>query len=200
MYYLLALAVFILCKQYPAALWVLIPVFIYSYFSRRQSKNHLEDGRKIREEINNFVKDEVCSKSKVLYKKFESLSEITGYGLPPPEFASLIKDVEKRKKYCSMGIACTEAQLKSHKKWDGHSYYADFKIHTVISISIIAGAVVTKFYSLVVGVIVGALLYWLISEEVESAKVYNHFAETQAKPISDEWEEILTKFKKILMD
>ena len=46
MYYLLALAVFILCKQYPAALWVLIPVFIYSYFSRRQSKNHLEDGRK----------------------------------------------------------------------------------------------------------------------------------------------------------
>jgi hypothetical protein len=203
LYILISVFACALFYKYPQLLWILIPFWIFWFIKDvilNKSKKPYEEARRINGEIHKFVENEICLKNKALYKKFLRLRNDAGYGLPPPEFAALIKDKERRHRYCSMSISSVKAQIESHKPWDSHNFIGDLKPYAVVSISIISGAIVMNFFGLVVGVIAGALTYWAIHKEIESAKVHNHFADTQAKPITNEWNEVLIKFQKAMAE
>ena len=63
-------------------------------------------------------------------------------------------------------IAYKQAASKLHSK---------YKIHTVIALSLVIGAVTAKFFDLFWGVAVGALSYWLFSENNNLTEKDNKF-------------------------
>jgi len=148
--------------------------------------------------MNNFLKNEVCLKNNLLLKKYEKLKASNLTVSPPVEFVYLIKDKNKRNKYCLLAIRHLEARLSINCGWEQLSSIADMKIYTIITFSLIIGAVTIHFFSLTSGLITGAIVYWLLNELSESGKKANEFAVNSAIPWANKWHDDIKKFKAFL--
>ena len=73
-------------------------------------------------ELHNFLKNEVCLKNNLLLKKYEKLKASNLTVSPPVEFVSLIKDKNKRNKYCLLAIRHLEARLIIEQKEIGNNF------------------------------------------------------------------------------
>ena len=146
-------------------------------------------------ELHNFLKNEIFLNNKLLLKKYGKLKASNLTVSPPVEFASLIKDKNKRNKYCLLAIRHLEARLSFNAGWERLSYIADMKIYTIITFSLITGAITINFFGLTTGLITGAICYWLLNDLSESGKKANEFAINTAIPWAKKWRDDIKKFK-----
>ena len=151
-------------------------------------------------ELQDFLKNEISNKDKLLLEKYESLKKKKKRHSPPPEFASLIKNKALRNKYCTLAIKHLEARLEINSDFDKLSSVANMKIYTIVTISLVIAAISIRLFSLTAGLIIGALVFWLISERAESGKKENEFAINHAIPIADELKSDIIKFKEFIAE
>jgi hypothetical protein len=151
-------------------------------------------------ELNDFLKNEVFLKDKLLFKRYEKLKASNLTVSPPVEFASLIKDKNKRNKYCLLAIRNLEARLGINSGWERLSSIADMKIYTIISISLIIVAITIRSFGLTSALIIGTIAYWLLNELSESGKKANEFALKCAIPWANKWRDDIKKFKEFIAE
>lgn len=150
--------------------------------------------------LNNFLKNELCLNNKSLLNKYEKLKASNLTLSPPVEFVSQIKDKNKRKEYCLLAVRHLEARLSINSGWERLSSIADMKIYTIITISLIIGAITIHFFSLTSGLITGAIVYWLLNELSESGKKANEFAVNSAIPWANKWRGDIKKFNEFIAE
>ena len=201
-----------LFDKYPELLWIFIPIWIYLIFLGRgkASQGYITSAHKIKKDIDDYVEREICIEDEKLLKKYKTLCSGSYYGFPPLNFTKLIKDLEKRNKYCTLSISMIKEYIKFHERFiheenlNPQRFLSNFQTHTIITISIIIGAIGVKVFGLIGGVVSGAIAYWAINEyqintrksdQTESYKA-KHLAEINT--ITKEWEEILNQYQSFL--
>ena len=202
-----------LLDWFPELSWVFVVILILSFqiiidIFYKTSESYIADADKIKAEIDSFVENEICLGNKNLLKKYKNSSREIGYGLPSLSFTKLIKDIEKRNKYCELSIAMIQERIKFHeafiREWNLDPKNSLLSAHTIIAISLIIGAIGAKIFGLIWGVVLGAISYWGINEYQIYTKKRNESNADKAKHLADlntitaEWQDLLNKFKSIL--